>query len=310
MTLSELKFDQILIEDDFNVRLDMGDLESLMHNIVENGLKQPIAVQPVDGGEGLVVANDGHRRLAAIKMAIEKELLDPDTLLIPAIVETPDEKDRIADLIRRNDGKNLTIPEQAEAYSRLHKLGLSANEIAVMVGFSSMHVGDCLLFTKATKALKAMVSEGFISASLLIDLMKQHKPKDILEMLKEQQDKGANRVTSKAIKKGVPRKVADDGDEAAPIPTKPAGSAMVEMKQKAVAALEMVENTLTAKEDEGELVFSIEKLDTLTTVKNFIAGIVSEDDLFTWFKENPAELQLVPKVVESVEGDVPAELED
>lgn len=57
------------VEDGFNVRQDMGDIEGLAHSIGQFGLQVPLKVVKVRGEERYRLI-DGHRRLKAINLAL------------------------------------------------------------------------------------------------------------------------------------------------------------------------------------------------------------------------------------------------
>ena len=64
-----LTLDQVQIEDGFNARIVQGDIKGLANSIAANGVKEPLRGYPIAGGKYVVV--NGHRRVAAIKLAQE-----------------------------------------------------------------------------------------------------------------------------------------------------------------------------------------------------------------------------------------------
>lgn len=112
--------------EEFNVRIDYGDIDSLALSIIENGVKVPLS--GYRKGNHFYVT-DGFRRTRAIKLAIE---LGYEIKEIPFVVEPLKytNVDRIFDMIIKNDGKQLTALEQGEAFKRLTEQGLSQSEIS------------------------------------------------------------------------------------------------------------------------------------------------------------------------------------
>lgn len=66
-----------------NPRFEYSDIEELMNSIIENGIKNPLKGYQKDGK---IVLKDGHRRMRAIKLAIEK---GKKIERVPVILEQP-----------------------------------------------------------------------------------------------------------------------------------------------------------------------------------------------------------------------------
>ena len=119
----------IKIEEGFNPRQDYGDMELLADSITQNGVKVPLKGFKKNGE---YVLTDGHRRLKASMMVMEKY---PE-ILIPFIVDKSgnSEEQRIIDVMICNDGKNLNPLEEAEVINRLINFGLKEREISKRTG--------------------------------------------------------------------------------------------------------------------------------------------------------------------------------
>lgn len=126
----------ILVERGFNVRADMGDLEPLAADIAAHGVLVPIQIRRRE--KGLYYLVDGHRRLAAAKLAKCKS--------IPCVMEVrgTTAEGRIFSMLSRNAGKPLTDAEQGEAYRRLLGFGCGLAEIARRTGHGKPYIEGCL----------------------------------------------------------------------------------------------------------------------------------------------------------------------
>jgi ParB family chromosome partitioning protein len=115
----------ITVEEGFNVRKDMGDLEGLAHSVVTDGVIVPIEGYKVRS-EDRYVLTDGHRRLAAVKLALKFHaegkagFEDVSKIqLIRLIPSSANIKDRLYIMaITGEKKKDLTDLEKAEMYAR------------------------------------------------------------------------------------------------------------------------------------------------------------------------------------------------
>ena len=194
----------IVVEDDFNVRKDMGDLEGLMNSILANGQLEPIMVHKVSGEEKYVLT-DGHRRFAAIMLALEKGNSIP---YVKAIKVSGNTEDRLfAMVITGTDKKPLTVLEEAEAYKRLVNLGYEAKDIATRTGKSLPHIYNALNLADAPKKLKNAIESGAISATTVSQLIREvGETDDIVAIVetaiaaaKVQPDGKVTKVTKKEV---------------------------------------------------------------------------------------------------------------
>ena len=78
-----------------------------------------------------------------------------------------------------NDGKPLTLLEKSDAFKRLINYGWSEAEIAKKVGKSLAHVKDCLVLATASTALKNRIIEGSVSATVVLEGLKNGESKEI-----------------------------------------------------------------------------------------------------------------------------------
>ena len=168
----------IIIEDGFNVRTDYGDIEGLMRSIVENGLLEPITVSKVRN-EDKYILTDGHRRMKAIMLGIERGEKIP---YVKAITSSSNPEDRLfAMVITGVDKKPLNNLEEGEAYKRLIAFEYSVKDIAHRIGKSNQHVYNMLKLADLPKAVKNHIVKGSISGGLVLTILKDAKtPEDII----------------------------------------------------------------------------------------------------------------------------------
>lgn len=145
-------------------------LEELARSIESKGVLQPILVEPVGGGEYIIVA--GERRLRAAKLAKLKE--------IPALIRSFSqlEKTEIA-LVENLQREDLTPVEEARGYKTLIDLGkLTQEEIARRVGKNRSTVANSLRLLKLPESMLEALDKGRISAGHARALLAVQKTSD------------------------------------------------------------------------------------------------------------------------------------
>lgn len=169
----------IQVQEGFNVRKDMGDLDELMNSIVEIGLQQPLIVKKERGSETYLLI-DGERRYRAIRRAIEN---GHDIPYVNVTLFTGNEEDMVFTMITTGIGqKQFTNLEQAEAFKRLVKFGYDAKEIAKKVGKSLPHIYNLLRVADAPKVIKNHIQDGTISTGAYVQIAREVK--DSAEQIK------------------------------------------------------------------------------------------------------------------------------
>jgi len=255
----------IVVEDNFNVRKDMGDLEGLMNSILANGQLEPIMVHKVAGEEKYVLT-DGHRRFAAIMLAIEKGNTIP---YVKAIKVSGNAEDRLfAMVITGTDKKPLTVLEEAEAYKRLVSLGYEVKNIAERTGKSFPHIYNALKLADVPKKLKNAIESGAISATTVSQLIREVKEgEDVVAIVetaiaaaKKQPDGKVKKVTKKEVVT-VAKKEGKLKSEKAP--TTPMGkleAAYEKLKGQEATNFILLEDLLSLMNDENSTVNEIMRL--------------------------------------------------
>lgn len=216
-------YDEIRIAEGFNVRVHDRAYDDhiayLAAQMVERGYDKtkPMAGYVVkEDGRNIVYVTDGHSRHAAVAKAREAgAAID----LIPVIVHPPgtSAEDLTVALVTANSGKPLSPFEIATVCKRLQGYGYDSKQIAQKLGYTKEHINNLFDLLAAPKAVRDMVVEGKVSATLAVQTVKKHG-KEAAKVLKEgaaeAAAKGKTKVTGKHVKKAVAK---------APVPAKKAG---------------------------------------------------------------------------------------
>lgn len=190
------------INDGFNVREEYGDMDALTKSINVNGVKQPLKVRR-EGKKFSII--DGHRRFLAVTKIVKDKGIK--NYLVPVIVESEKESsnvNRLLSLLIYNDGKPLSILEEAMVFHRLQTdEKVEPKDAAKMSGKSVTHVYNCNLLMAAPKSLLDKIRSGEASASLIIEQLKQadgdgEKVEGAIE--KAQEKSGKKKITRKNLK--------------------------------------------------------------------------------------------------------------
>ena len=184
-----------------NPRTALLNIEQLAESIEENGVRNPIKVQPSENGYELV---DGHRRLAACQYLFDVKEIE---IMIPAVVvdHYQDESDVLVEMMVSNDSEPFAPFEEAMLYSRLRdEFGMNNDKISKRVGKSISHVSDKLALLRADSSLKKAVENKVISASDANTIVRKsrgdtEKQKELVERV---QTEGREQVIDKELKKG------------------------------------------------------------------------------------------------------------
>lgn len=186
----------------WNVRTPSPELtehiRSLANSIKEVGVKVPLKVKIENE---IVYVTAGHCRLAATMLAISE---GADIKSIPVIPEDrgSTEADRVVDIVISNEGKPLTILEQAEAYFRLKGgFGWSADQIAKKTGYSEAHIRNCVQLRAADPEILSFISSGKVSATLAMKLIAENGEPEALKMLSSAVETAVKAGKKKATEK-------------------------------------------------------------------------------------------------------------
>jgi ParB/RepB/Spo0J family partition protein len=154
-----------------NPRIDYGNIEELMTSIIENGIRNPLKGYEKDGK---IVLKDGHRRMRAINMAIEK---GKKIERVPVIVEKrpENEEERTLGYLIYNDGKPLTMLEQSEVIKRLLNFGWKVTDVVKKTGKARGYIENLMLLTRTSLKVQHYIREEKISAHAVTQIMQAVK---------------------------------------------------------------------------------------------------------------------------------------
>lgn len=193
---------QLIVDPEFNIREDYGDMAELIDSVIQRGVIEPLLCERV--GEKVIIRR-GHRRHRAALTAIERGHDVPFVLVKLTTSEHTDLDDTL-DFITSNSGKPLTLLEEARVFERLrdrHELPLK--EIAQRTSKSITHVKNCFALLDAPAPVLKHVGKGRIAASLVIDLIHETKGDEaalaarVDEAIQHATDRGKDKATRKDV---------------------------------------------------------------------------------------------------------------
>ena len=156
-----------LVANQANVREALEDIEQLAASIRANGLLQPLIVN--DQG-GRLVVTDGHRRLAAARLAQVPALMCLVTTgaSVRSVTTT---------MLAAAMHQELRPLEQARAFKALQDQGVTVAEIARSTGYSVALIRGRLLLLDLPDEAQDMVEDGDLTIGQATDLAKQVRAK-------------------------------------------------------------------------------------------------------------------------------------
>lgn len=172
--IMKIPFNLLYVEEGFNIRTDMGDIEGLKNNIIELGQQEPIKVKKITSGEhkGKYQVIEGHRRTAAIGQAISE---GHDIEFVLALASKGNSEDTIFEMLSAGIyKKELNQVEISEGVKRLSNYGYNNSEIGRKIGKSHTYIAQMLTLSLVSKAVKNLIIENKVKAQDVIKLMKAH----------------------------------------------------------------------------------------------------------------------------------------
>lgn len=218
--LWKVKREHIHVIDGFNVRNPndpayKAHVKSLAQSIEENGYMadKPLAgyVAREESGD-VIYLTDGHSRLAAVDLLIAKGI---EFEGLPVVVKErgTSMEDLTIALVTSNSGKPLTPMELVTVIKRLKGFGMDDKTIAKRLTITKKYLDDLLFLAAAPTAIRDMVSNGKVSASLAISTLRDN-PKKAVEKLQaavvKVEASGKTKVTPKNMKAPKAEKHIDD----------------------------------------------------------------------------------------------------
>lgn len=170
--LYEVPFSQMRLAPD-NVRFDMGDMEWLINNILEEGVKEVMHgySKTIDGTRYFYIV-DGNRRYLALKWIFENKCIDIRANCLPSIDEKNQEQ-AIVDRYLHNTGKNNNPLEKSHYVGKLIKYKWEVSKIAAALSISETYVNDLYTLYCAPKGLHDLIIEGRLKGTFAIELLKE-----------------------------------------------------------------------------------------------------------------------------------------
>jgi ParB family chromosome partitioning protein len=209
--------DRIRVIDGFNVREKDADYKANVRRYADsmkaNGYDE---TEPMAGfvfeenGEHFIGLTDGHTRLDAVDLAISEGC---EIVTIPVVTKArgTSMEDITIGLVTSNSGAALKPLEVAKVCKRLVGYGMEVKDIATRLTLTSAYVNQLLDLLAAPKAVRDLVANGTIAATLAMDTIKKHG-KEATKMLtagvKEAKGTGKTRVTAKHVKAATAPKVS------------------------------------------------------------------------------------------------------
>jgi ParB family transcriptional regulator, chromosome partitioning protein len=147
----------------YNIRSEIGDVESLKESIRMHGLLEPVLVRPADGCYEVIA---GNRRMQACKQLEWQE--------IPCIVRQLDDKQAYeASLIENVQRETLNPIEEAQGYKRyVTSFGYgSISELAERIGKSVEYISHRILLLNLPESILEKVSTHQLSPSAAQELV-------------------------------------------------------------------------------------------------------------------------------------------
>lgn len=191
----------IVADENVNPRFEYGDIEELMNSILENGIRNPLKGYKV--GDKIVL-KDGHRRMRAVNLAIEK---GNKIERVPVILEQGalNEEERTLEFLIYNDGKPLTMLEQSEVIKRLLNFGWKITDVVKKTGKARGYIENLIMLTKASMKVQNFIKEGKISAHAVIQIYQAVKGD--LEKVNTEVETAIKKASEQGKEKATPKHV-------------------------------------------------------------------------------------------------------
>jgi ParB/RepB/Spo0J family partition protein len=235
----------ILVEDGFNVRKDMGDIDALAQSIATIGQQVPV-IATKNRGEDSFTLTAGHRRLAAIQLANEK--YGANITHVNVMSAKGDDKQRVLTMLLDGEGaKKLTAAEMAAGFARLKEMGMKPKEIGASVGISQAQVYNILAVNKAPEAIQKMVEAGEISVALVNEIQRETKDADEQVALAKEAVANAGAAAPEGKKKKATSSNAKTKKVSADVAKLEAAIELADPTSAKAATLKAIVNKLKAK---------------------------------------------------------------
>jgi ParB/RepB/Spo0J family partition protein len=191
----------LVADEKVNPRFEYGDIEELMKSIIENGIRNPL--KGYRKGDKIVL-KDGHRRMRAVNLAIEK---GHKIERVPVVLEqaTLNDEERTLEFLIYNDGKPLTMLEQSEVIRRLLNFGWKVTDIVKKTAKARGYIDNLITLTKVPMKVHNLIIEDKISAHAVIQIAAAVKGDDakliteVENAVKAAKESGKEKATPKHV---------------------------------------------------------------------------------------------------------------
>lgn len=170
-------------------------------NGYDRGFPLKLYVAREDGQDVLFLVQ-GHRRLDAVRLAIEEGFKIEKIPCVTTERGTTME-DLLVSTVTGNEGEPLQPIETAAIVRELIGMNMTEPEIARRLGYSKTHISNLLSMLEAPRDVREMIQGGQVAASVAIQTVKDHgkeAAKVLQAGLEVAKAKGKDKVTPKHIK--------------------------------------------------------------------------------------------------------------
>lgn len=205
--------DQFQVLPDYNPRIVTDEyvkgLHELAKSMAEHGWyrsKPMAAYVAAVKGENVVYVEDGHRRLAAAKLANSEYGASIEVAPTVIMSRAMTVEERLEHMVRSNqDGVPFNALEQAIVAARFEKFGKTEEQIASILHVSVPRVKQLLVLAGSPKEIRDWVKSGEISATLAIETVQTQKDNAVPAIKKglEKAKKAGKRMTAKQLEEQV-----------------------------------------------------------------------------------------------------------
>lgn len=181
-------------------------LERLADSMVANGFypDKPLGcIIVAEGGQNKVYVEDGHRRYAALQIALKRGA-KIETVPVAILPRTMTPEERLVHMVKsNNEGEKFKPLELAVIVARLVKFGHDDQKIADELSMTTAYVRQLKTLAGAPAEIRKLVESGDISSTLAIEALQEHKeeaPALIKEAVEDAKAEG-KKATKKTVKK-------------------------------------------------------------------------------------------------------------
>lgn len=188
----------IEVVENFNSRIDFGDIQELAEQIAKDGVLNPIHVKRIPGTDRFTLV-DGERRYRAVMYLLET---GHPVVMIPAIVvpQATTEEDLLRMQLQCNEGKNFSDYEYAVHLKKLRDLGMSNQQIADLLGKKQSRISWYFRFLNLDTRVQDLMKERRITGVDVYHVLQAYKDEakatEVILTMKEMADENGDHKIS------------------------------------------------------------------------------------------------------------------